>query len=43
VTLRGTVANAAQRRKAEDVACGIEGVKNVRSQLTITASGGNAK
>jgi hyperosmotically inducible protein len=43
VTLSGTVANAAQKRKAEDVARGIEGVKNVRSQLTITASGGNAK
>jgi len=43
VTLSGTVANAAQKRKAEDVARGIEGVKKVRSQLTITASGGNAK
>ena len=43
VTLSGTVANAAQKRKAEDVARGIEGVKNVRSQLTITAIGGNAK
>jgi len=35
VTLTGTVANAAQKRKAEEVARGIEGTKNVRSKLTI--------
>jgi GrpB-like predicted nucleotidyltransferase (UPF0157 family) len=39
VTLSGTVANAAQKRKAEEVARGIEGTKNVRSQLTISATG----
>lgn len=43
VTLSGTVANAAQKRKAEDVARGIEGVKNVRSQLTITEGRANDK
>ena len=40
VTLSGTVANAAQKRKAQEVARGIEGTKNVRSQLTISATGG---
>ena len=40
VTLSGTVANAAQKRKAQQVARGIEGTKNVRSQLTISATGG---
>jgi len=40
VTLSGTVANAAQKRKAEEVARGIEGTKTVRSQMTISATGG---
>jgi Domain of unknown function (DUF4397)/BON domain len=35
VTLSGTVTNDAQRAKAEKVARDIEGVKNVRNQLTI--------
>jgi len=39
VTLSGTVASAAQKRKAEEVARGIEGPKNVRNQLTISATG----
>ncbi len=49
VTLRGTVANAAQRTRAETTAKGIEGVTSVRNQLTVSAddsmtnmSGGNA-
>ncbi|MBA2378997.1 MAG: BON domain-containing protein [Blastocatellia bacterium] len=49
VTLRGTVANAAQRTRAETTAKGIDGVKSVRNQLTVSAddsmtnmSGGNA-
>lgn len=39
VTLKGTVANAAQKASAEKVAKGIEGVSNVRNQLTVSASG----
>ncbi len=39
VTLSGTVASAVQKRKAEEVARGVEGPKNVRNQLTISASG----
>ena len=35
VTLRGTVENAAQKKRAVEVAKGIDGVKNVRDQLTI--------
>ena len=38
VTLRGTVANAAQKSKAEQVAKGIQGVKQVKSdQLKVSA------
>lgn len=36
VTLDGTVATAAQKTKAEQVAKGIEGVKNVRNNLKVT-------
>lgn len=48
VTLRGSVGNAAQKTKAEQVAKGIEGVKTVRNQLTVapndsmTNTGGNS-
>ena len=35
VTLKGTVANAAQKTKAEQVAKGIEGVKSVKNELTV--------
>ncbi|PYS87739.1 MAG: hypothetical protein DMF62_11390 [Acidobacteria bacterium] len=35
VTLRGSVANAAQKAKAEQVAKGIDGVKSVKNQLTV--------
>ena len=35
VTLRGTVANAEQKKKAEDVAKGIEGVKSVKNELQV--------
>lgn len=39
VTLSGSVANAAQKKKGEEIARGIDGVKNVRDQLTIGSSG----
>jgi len=45
VTLSGTVASAAQRTRAEQVAKAVEGVKSVRNQLKVSASGntnGNA-
>ena len=35
VTLRGSVANAAQKAKAEQVAKGIDGVKSVKNQLSV--------
>lgn len=35
VTLRGTVASAAQKARAEQVAKSIEGEKSVRNQLTV--------
>lgn len=38
VTLKGTVASAAQKTKAETVAKGITGVKKVENQLTIKPS-----
>lgn len=38
ITLRGTVANAAQKASAEKVAKGIEGQKGVKNQLTVSAS-----
>jgi osmotically-inducible protein OsmY len=37
VTLKGTVANAAQKASAEKVAKGIEGVKSVKNELQIRA------
>jgi hyperosmotically inducible protein len=39
VTLTGTVASAAQKTRAEQVAKEIEGVKSVKNQLTVSASG----
>ena len=44
VTLRGSVATAAQKAKAEATAKGIDGVKAVKNQLTVRADGaaGNA-
>jgi len=39
LTLRGTVANAAQKAKAEATAKAIDGVKNVKNQLTLKADG----
>jgi hyperosmotically inducible protein len=41
VTLSGTVANQAQKTKAEQVAQGVSGVKSVKNQLTVSATGGN--
>jgi hyperosmotically inducible periplasmic protein len=41
VTLTGTVASPGQKAKAEQVAKGIDGVKSVRNQLTVSATGGN--
>jgi hyperosmotically inducible protein len=38
VTLRGTVENAAQKTKAEQVAKGIEGVTKVTNQLKVAAN-----
>ena len=38
VTLRGTVANAAQKTKAEQVAKGIDGVKSVKNDLKVAPS-----
>jgi osmotically-inducible protein OsmY len=42
VTLSGTVASAAQRTKAEQVAKAVEGVKSVRNQLKVQAGNANA-
>ena len=42
VTLSGTVANAAQRTKAEQVAKAVEGVTSVRNQLKVGATNRNA-
>jgi hypothetical protein len=39
VTLKGTVASAAQKTKAEQVAKSVSGVKSVKNQLTVSASG----
>jgi hyperosmotically inducible protein len=41
VTLSGSVASAAQRSKAEQVARGIDGVKSVKNELRVSADGGN--
>jgi len=35
VTLKGTVANAEQKKKAEEVAKGIDGVKSVKNELQV--------
>jgi hyperosmotically inducible protein len=37
ITLKGTVASAAQRTKAEQVAKGIEGMKSVKNELIVRA------
>jgi hyperosmotically inducible protein len=42
VTLSGTVASAAQKTRAEQVAKAVEGVKSVRNQLTVQAGNANA-
>ena len=42
VTLTGTVANAAQKTRAEAVAKAVEGVTSVRNQLRVAAANGNA-
>ena len=42
VTLTGSVASAAQRTRAEQVAKAVEGVKSVRNQLKVAPSGANA-
>ncbi len=39
VTLKGSVANAAQKASAEKTAKGIEGVKSVKNELTVNAAG----
>lgn len=39
VTLSGTVANQAQKTKAEQVAKGVNGVKSVKNNLTVSATG----
>lgn len=39
VTLRGTVANATQRARAEAVARGIDGVRSINNRLTIAGDG----
>jgi hyperosmotically inducible protein len=39
VTLKGTVASADQKARAEAVAKGIEGVKSVKNTLVVSASG----
>lgn len=42
VTLTGTVANAAQRARAEAVAKGVEDVRSVRNQLRVGTGNANA-
>jgi hypothetical protein len=42
VTLSGTVASAAQKTKAEQVAKSVEGVTSVKNTLKVQASTGNA-
>jgi hyperosmotically inducible periplasmic protein len=42
VTLTGTVASAAQKTRAEQVARAVEGVKNVRNQLRVGTGNANA-
>lgn len=42
VTLSGTVASAAQKTRAEQVAKGVEDVKSVRNQLRVASDNANA-
>jgi len=42
VTLSGTVASAAQKTKAEQVAKTVEGVKSVKNMLKVAADNANA-
>ena len=42
VTLTGTVASAAQKTRAQTVARGVEGVTNVRNNLTVRSDNANA-
>lgn len=42
VTLTGTVASAAQKTRAEQVAKAVDDVKSVRNQLKVAAAGANA-
>ena len=42
VTLTGTVASQAQKTRAQNVARGVEGVTNVRNNLTISSGNANA-
>jgi len=42
VTLTGTVANAAQKTRAQQVVKSVEGVKSVKDQLKIASSNANA-
>ena len=42
VTLSGTVASQAQKTRAEQVAKGVEGVRSVRNNLTVSTTGSNA-
>jgi hyperosmotically inducible protein len=42
VTLSGTVASAAQKTRAEQVAKAVEDVKSVRNQLKVAPAGANA-
>ena len=41
LTLRGTVANAPHKARAETIAKGIEGVKSVRNELKVAPAGAN--
>lgn len=43
VTLSGTVANAAQKARAEAVAKSVEGVKSVKNMLKVTAPASTSK
>ncbi|HEY0173164.1 MAG TPA: BON domain-containing protein [Pyrinomonadaceae bacterium] len=43
VTLRGSVANAASKTKAQDAAKGVEGVKSVTNKLEVKADGSSDK
>lgn len=42
VTLTGTVASQAQKTRAQNVARGVEGVTNVRNNLTVSTGNANA-